>query len=207
MAELSDADILRILELVDQSSFDYFQLTLGDLHLTVSKTGLPAEAALPQAAGASAPASAAPPLPPASGSAAPPPPPAAPAVPPGAPPPAPPGAQRSVSPQAASGASPAAPPAGAAPAAAPDAGSATGLVAVPSPMVGTFYVAPAPDAPPFVEVGAPVEESTTVGLVEAMKVFTGVLAGARGVVAERLVENAQFVEYGQPLFLIRPEPA
>ena len=40
-----------------------------------------------------------------------------------------------------------------------------------------------------------------------MKVFTSVLAGPRGVIAERLVENAQFVEYGQPLFLVRPEPA
>ncbi|HZR98039.1 MAG TPA: biotin/lipoyl-containing protein [Chloroflexota bacterium] len=198
MAELSDADILRILELVDQSSFDYFQLTLGDLHLTVSKTGLPAEAALAQAAGAAAPASAAPAPPqtvPPSGP--PPPPPAAPA------PPASPGAQ----PPPAPGAPPAAgPPTSAAPTA-PDAGAATGLVAVPAPMVGTFYVAPAPDAPPFVEVGAAVEESTTVGLVEAMKVFTGVLAGTRGVVAQRLVENAQFVEYNQPLFLIRPESA
>ena len=79
------------------------------------------------------------------------------------------------------------------------------LVPVPSPMVGTFYVAPAPDAPPFVEIGAAVQDDTTVGLVEAMKVFTGVLAGTRGVIAERLVENAQFVEYGQPLFLIQPE--
>jgi acetyl-CoA carboxylase biotin carboxyl carrier protein len=74
-------------------------------------------------------------------------------------------------------------------------------------MVGTFYVAPAPDAPPFVEVGGAVQADTTVGLVEAMKVFTGVLAGASGVIAERLVENAQFVEYGQPLFLVRPEGA
>jgi acetyl-CoA carboxylase biotin carboxyl carrier protein len=52
-----------------------------------------------------------------------------------------------------------------------------------------------------------VQADTTMGLVEAMKVFTGVLAGTSGVIAERLVENAQFVEYGQPLFLIRPESA
>ncbi len=72
-------------------------------------------------------------------------------------------------------------------------------------MVGTFYRAPAPDAPPFVEVGASVEADTTLGLVEAMKVFTSVLAGVRGVVVQILVDNAQFVEYEQPLFLIRPE--
>ena len=65
--------------------------------------------------------------------------------------------------------------------------------------------APAPDAPPFVEVGSRVEEETTLGLVEAMKVFTSVLAGARGVVVDILAENAQFVEYGQPLVLVRPE--
>jgi acetyl-CoA carboxylase biotin carboxyl carrier protein len=187
LAELSDADILRILELVDQSSFDYFQLTLGDLHLTVSKTGLPPEgvgaAQAPAGLGASAP-------PPTTAAASAPPPP-----PGGAPPPP-------------AAAAPAAPPAG--PATAPTAPArpaAEGLVPVPSPMVGTFYVAPAPDAPPFVQVGAAVDGDTTVGLVEAMKVFTGVLAGTRGVIAERLVENAQFVEYGQALFLIRPESA
>lgn len=173
MAELSDADILRILELVDQSSFDYFQLTLGDLHLTVSKTGLPPEAAVPQPTPLSASSSATPP-------------PAFPAEQPSPPPVAP-------------TAQPATPVAEAVSAA----DRAAGLVPVPSPMVGTFYVAPAPDAAPFVEVGAAVQEDATVGLVEAMKVFTGVLAGTRGVIAERLVENAQFVEYGQPLFLIR----
>jgi acetyl-CoA carboxylase biotin carboxyl carrier protein len=183
LAELSDADILRILELVDQSSFDYFQLTLGDLHLTVSKTGLPPEAAaLPPAV---TPTSAgAPPAPPSSVA-----PPASPAA---APPP----------PTKA-----ALPPLVSAPTAAPSEAAAAGLVPVPSPMVGTFYVAPAPDAAPFVEVGAAVQADTTMGLVEAMKVFTGVLAGTSGVIAERLVENAQFVEYGQPLFLIRPESA
>jgi acetyl-CoA carboxylase biotin carboxyl carrier protein len=174
LAELSDADILRILELVDQSSFDYFQLTLGDLHLTVSKTGLPPEAATPYPAAPAAASSGAPPASPATAQPA-----------------------------------PATPPAPAPPQASPEASTpashAAGLVPIPSPMVGTFYVAPAPDAPPFVEIGAAVQDDTTVGLVEAMKVFTGVLAGTRGVIAERLVENAQFVEYGQPLFLIQPE--
>ena len=182
MAELTDADILRILELIDRSSFDYFQLNLGDLHITVSKTGLPPEAAL---GGAPAPATGAQPPPPA----------AAPV-----PPPAP--AAASPSPSAAAPTA-APPPPPAAPAA--DEAARAGLVPVNAPMVGTFYVAPAPDAPPFVQVGGNVDADTTVGLVEAMKVFTSVLAGTRGVIAERLVENAQFVEYGQPLFLVRPE--
>jgi acetyl-CoA carboxylase biotin carboxyl carrier protein len=196
LAELSEADVLRILELVDQSSFDYFDLTLGDLHLTVSKTGLPMPAAAPPAPGAS-------------GGAAPPPatapPSSVPAPPPTPPPPGPPpaGAPAGAAPAGAASAPPAAAPRPASAAGA----AAAGLVPVPSPMVGTFYVAPAPDAAPFVEVGGAVQADTTVGLVEAMKMFTGVLAGASGVIAERLVENAQFVEYGQPLFLVRPEGA
>ena len=63
------------------------------------------------------------------------------------------------------------------------------------------------DVAPFVQVGGTVHADTTVGLVEAMKVFTSVMAGTSGVVVERLVDNAQFVEYGQALFLIRPEGA
>jgi acetyl-CoA carboxylase biotin carboxyl carrier protein len=187
LAELSDADILRILELIDKSSFDYFQLTLGDLNITVSKTGLPPEGIPGVVAGAGA-------APPAAAS-APPPGPAA------APPPPPP------SPAPAASAAPVPPPS-APPVPAPtpaDAAAREGRVPVPAPMVGTFYVAPAPDAPPFVQVGGTVQADTTVGLVEAMKVFTSVMAGANGVVAERLVDNAQFVEYGQALFLIRPE--
>ena len=74
-------------------------------------------------------------------------------------------------------------------------------------MVGTFYRAPDPTAPPFVEVGSAVEPETTMALVEAMKVFTGVLAGVRGTVVAVLAENAQFVEYGQPLFRVRPHDA
>jgi acetyl-CoA carboxylase biotin carboxyl carrier protein len=191
LAELSDADILRILELIDRSSFDYFQLNLGDLHITVSKTGLPPEAAL---GGAAAPSASAQPAP--AAAAAPPPPPAAAS-------PAPPAA--APSPPAAAPAPPASTAAPVPPSIGGVQGGQPGLVPVNAPMVGTFYVAPAPDAPPFVQVGGTVDADTTIGLVEAMKVFTSVLAGTRGVIAERLVENAQFVEYGQPLFLVRPE--
>ena len=74
-----------------------------------------------------------------------------------------------------------------------------------APMVGTFYAAPEPSAPPFTEVGARVDEDATVGLIEVMKVFNSIRAGANGVIEQILVQNAQFVEYGQALFLIRPD--
>lgn len=82
-----------------------------------------------------------------------------------------------------------------------------GLETVKSPMVGTFYAAPEPGAPPFVAVGARVDADTTMGLIEVMKVFNSVSAGVRGELVRVLVENEQFVEYGQPLFLIKPEMA
>lgn len=88
----------------------------------------------------------------------------------------------------------------AAPTAAPDPAGAT----VDAPMVGVFYRAPAPGQPPFVEVGSTVSPETTVGLIEAMKVFTAVPATCAGVVAEVLVESGAFVEFGQPLLRLRP---
>jgi acetyl-CoA carboxylase biotin carboxyl carrier protein len=92
-----------------------------------------------------------------------------------------------------------------APAPAPDAVvQDAGLVTIDASSIGTFYRASRPDLPPYVEVGSTVEADTTVGLIEAMKVFTGVTAGLRGTVAEVLVEDGQFVEYGQPLFRVRP---
>ena len=96
------------------------------------------------------------------------------------------------------------------PAPAPEAVAATAdpaLVSVDAPSIGAFYRAPRPDLPPYVEVGSTVEADTTVGLIEAMKVFTGVTAGLRGTVVEVLVEDGQFVEYGQPLFRVRPSGA
>jgi acetyl-CoA carboxylase biotin carboxyl carrier protein len=73
-----------------------------------------------------------------------------------------------------------------------------------APMVGTFYTAPSPGAPPFVTLGDSVGEDTTVGLIEVMKVFNAVTAGINGVIAEICVENGQFIEYGQSLFLVAP---
>lgn len=78
------------------------------------------------------------------------------------------------------------------------------LKKVTSPMVGTFYRAPAPDAKPYVDVGIRVEEETVLCIVEAMKLMNEIKAEMRGVVRRILVENGQPVEYGQPLFLIDP---
>ncbi len=74
-----------------------------------------------------------------------------------------------------------------------------------SPMVGTFYRAPAPDAPPFVEVGDRVKEDTTLCIIEAMKLMNEIKAEMRGRVTKILVENGMPVEYNQPLFYIEPE--
>ncbi|WP_029420150.1 acetyl-CoA carboxylase biotin carboxyl carrier protein [Alicyclobacillus macrosporangiidus] len=74
---------------------------------------------------------------------------------------------------------------------------------VKSPMVGTFYRAPAPDAPPYVEVGTKVTEKTVVCIVEAMKLMNEIEAEVSGEVVEVLAENGQLVEYGQPLFKIK----
>lgn len=71
-----------------------------------------------------------------------------------------------------------------------------------APLVGTFYVAPSPEAPPFVKVGDTVTEHTIVCIVEAMKVLNEVKAGTPGRVTKVLVENGQPVEYGTKLFAI-----
>jgi acetyl-CoA carboxylase biotin carboxyl carrier protein len=77
-----------------------------------------------------------------------------------------------------------------------------GCVEVESPMVGTFYRAPAPDAPPFTDVGQSVDENDTVCIIEAMKLMNEIKAETRGVVRKVLVENGEPVEFGQPLFYI-----
>jgi acetyl-CoA carboxylase biotin carboxyl carrier protein len=79
-----------------------------------------------------------------------------------------------------------------------------GLDTVTSPMVGTFYRAPAPDAPPYVEVGATVAKGDTLCIIEAMKLMNELECEVSGTVAEICVENGEPVEYGQVLFRIRP---
>lgn len=73
-----------------------------------------------------------------------------------------------------------------------------------SPMVGTFYSAAAPDAEPYVRVGSHVDSNTTVCIIEAMKVFNEIEAEVAGEIIDVLVENGQAVEFGQPLFRVRP---
>lgn len=161
--ELSEDDVLHILKLIDESKFDYFQLEVGELKITVSKgepipighTGQPVTMS------------------------------AAPAA-------APPAAPR---PAAAPAATTLAAKAAAIPA---------GHVAVTAPLLGTFYVAPEPGAPPFVQVGQQVTEDTTVGLIEVMKVFNSVRAGVKGTIVEVVAQNGGFVEFGQTLFIVKP---
>ena len=78
------------------------------------------------------------------------------------------------------------------------------MAVVRAPNLGTFYRAPKPGAPPYVAVGQKVEAATEVCLIEVMKLFTSVRAGVAGTVREVLAEDAQLVEFDQPLFLIEP---
>ena len=79
------------------------------------------------------------------------------------------------------------------------------LAKIQSPMVGTFYSAPDPDAPPFVSVGSRVGPDTVVCLIEAMKIFNEIKAECSGTVYKVLVSSATAVEFGQPLFLVKPD--
>ena len=80
----------------------------------------------------------------------------------------------------------------------------SGFLEVTSPMVGTFYAAPAPDAPPYVEVGQRVGKGTVLCIIEAMKLMNELESEVEGTIAKVMVDNAQPVEYGQVLFLIDP---
>ncbi len=73
-----------------------------------------------------------------------------------------------------------------------------------SPMVGTFYLTPNPESPPFVRAGDRVTPDTVLCLIEAMKVFNEIKAETSGVIVDVLVENQEAVEFNQPLFLIKP---
>lgn len=84
-----------------------------------------------------------------------------------------------------------------------DTADADEFVQIKSPMVGTFYLSADPEAPPFVQSGAKVVPATVVCLLEAMKVFSEIKAEVSGTIERILVKNAEAVEYGQPLFLVR----
>ena len=164
--ELSEDDVLHILKLIDESHFDYFQLELGELKITVSK-GEPIPGIAAPQANTAAPAVAAPVAPATAKAAA--------------------AAPLSSAPQAAK------------PVTVPE-----GMLAITAPLLGTFYVAPEPGAPPFVKVGQAITEDTTVGLIEVMKVFNSVRATVKGTIADVVVQNGQFVEFGQTLFIVKP---
>jgi acetyl-CoA carboxylase biotin carboxyl carrier protein len=167
--ELTEDDVLHILKLIDESKFDYFQLEVGELKITVSK-GEPI------------------PLASSSGNAR-----VAPSPAPGV-----------GEPSKATPVSPAPATRSPAPNVDAKAAAAEGLVPITAPLLGTFYVAPEPGAPPFVQVGAAITEDTTVGLIEVMKVFNSVRASVKGTISQVVAQNGQFVEYGQTLFLVKP---
>ena len=101
----------------------------------------------------------------------------------------------------------AAPPSAAAPpaaAAAASGGDDPNAIYITSPMVGTFYAASSPDAPPFVSVGAQIGPDTVVCIIEAMKVFNESPAECSGTIAAALVANGDSVDYGQKLFKVQP---
>ena len=105
---------------------------------------------------------------------------------------------RAASPPSASGpaAAPVAPPA--------EAAKEEGLHMITSPIVGTFYEAPSPGSPPFVKPGDPVEVGQVLCIIEAMKLMNEIECDVAGEVVKRVVNNGQPVEYGQPLFEVRP---
>jgi acetyl-CoA carboxylase biotin carboxyl carrier protein len=86
-----------------------------------------------------------------------------------------------------------------------DIGSEAGLQKIESPMVGTFYAAGDPDAPPFVSVGSAIGPNTVVCLIEAMKIFNEIKAECSGTIQKVLVKNGEAVEFGQTLFLVKPD--
>ena len=77
-------------------------------------------------------------------------------------------------------------------------------IVIKSPMVGTFYRSPAPDAPPFVEIGQDIDVGQVVCILEAMKLMNEIKSEVAGRIAETLVENGSPVEYGQPLYVVEP---
>ncbi|MCW5251358.1 acetyl-CoA carboxylase biotin carboxyl carrier protein [Streptomyces sp. SHP 1-2] len=174
-------ELAAIIELLDNAEFTQFRFEKGDLRIAVSRGGAPLEPAAPAPTPAASPAPAAAP-----GRAA------------TAPPPAP--ATAPVS-------APVSAPAPAAPAAGFDESSlAADETLVRAPLLGTLYRAPKPGEPPFVEVGDTVEADSALCIVEVMKLMNSVTAGVPGEVTRILAADAELVEFGQPLFVIRRLP-
>jgi acetyl-CoA carboxylase biotin carboxyl carrier protein len=92
-----------------------------------------------------------------------------------------------------------------APAAAPTPAAASNVSQIVSPMVGTFYRSPSPDSGPYIDVGQEVNEETVVCIIEAMKVMNEIKAEVSGVIVEVLAVNGKPVDFGKPLFSVRPK--
>jgi acetyl-CoA carboxylase biotin carboxyl carrier protein len=80
----------------------------------------------------------------------------------------------------------------------------TGEINVKSPMIGTFYRSPSPEAAPYIDIGAEVNAETVVCIIEAMKVMNEIKSEVKGIITQVLIENGKPVEFGQPLFRVRP---
>lgn len=184
-------EISRVLALLEKSPFDEIRIDEGDLHIALSRNGVALTEAAPAQPAPAAQAAAAPSAAPST-------------TPSSAPAAAPANAGQANAGQAS---------AGQADAAQPDASqsdaarSEAGLVEIKAPIVGIFYVSPEPGAEPFVTAGQAIDSETTVGIIEVMKVFNTVPSGISGTIERRLVENGDFVEFGQPIFLVRPDGA
>lgn len=107
-------------------------------------------------------------------------------------------------PASAATAGPSTPASASKPMATPEAAAEQGLATIESPMVGTFYAASNPDSSPFVAVGSSVDPDTVVCMIEAMKIFNEIKAECSGTIEKVLVNNGESIEFGQPLFIVRP---
>lgn len=190
---LTAKDVAEITRLLEESSFDELHLELEGLKLTLRRGSAVAAQSVP--AGAQPFAAAAPTL--------------LPAAPPAAPASAPAGPAAGRTSSGPAGAAAHSPPGTSirtgsvgAGASGPGGGVNPNLQDVSASLLGTFYRAPKPGAPPFVDVGSQVEEDTIIGIIEVMKLMNTVRAGVRGTVAEILAKDATLVEYGEILMRV-----
>ena len=210
LSSLKEEDVQRLVRLIESletSTFDYLQLQVGDLKVTIGKGAVPVGAPVLGTPALAAPVIAAPAVA-APANATP-----GPTIPATAPPALATPAVDAPAPAAPTFAAPAyAPPppaplvASPSPAPTPAIQNAApaGTVDIKSHIMGMFYSQPEPGAPPFVSIGTAVKADTTICLIEVMKTFNAMTAGVNGVITEICAKNAQLVEYGQVLFRIRP---
>lgn len=185
MSNLSDSlnddevrQIALLVETLDRSTFDYLQVDVGNLKVTIGKGNAPQSLAMGAAPGGAEPG--------------------VPADSPQRPAAAPPAG---IPAAAVAAVATAQPQAHAVTDAAQD-----DTVTIVAPLMGRFYAKPEPGAAPFVSVGTEVNADSTVGLIEVMKVFTAVRAGVSGIVTEICAQDTEFIEYGHILFRVRLAP-